>query len=172
MAGDWGILCMYQWMRPLWSGLHDAVRTNSLESWRWTYDECHYCLIHPICTTSDGESAPRGLDFLLDPNRLNVAISRAQWLSIVVGCPDLVAGISKSVANVRQISLFCNLMQSGSFFWSLLAHASVNCFCWIFMKRFIHSDAGRNRITAKSPGLYGYMIRPRACHRHQPAIRN
>lgn len=32
--------------------------------------------IHSL-TASDGDSAPRGIDFLLDPNRLNVAISRA-----------------------------------------------------------------------------------------------
>ena len=39
--------------------------------------------IHSL-TASDGESAPRGLDFLLDPNRLNVrsvelSASRSWW---------------------------------------------------------------------------------------------
>jgi len=33
--------------------------------------------IHSL-TTSDGDAAPRGLNYLLEPNRLNVAISRAQ----------------------------------------------------------------------------------------------
>ena len=62
-------------------------------------------------TASDGESAPRGLDFLLDPNRLNVAISRAQCLSVVVGSPHLVTGISTSVDNVKCISRLCSLME-------------------------------------------------------------
>lgn len=66
--------------------------------------------IHSL-TASDGDSAPRGLDFLLDPNRVNVAISRAQCLSIVVGSPQLASGISNSIANVRQLSRLCRLMQ-------------------------------------------------------------
>ncbi|MEB3167172.1 MAG: TM0106 family RecB-like putative nuclease [Synechococcaceae cyanobacterium] len=67
--------------------------------------------IHSL-TASDGDNAPRGLDFLLNPHRLNVAISRAQCLSILVGSPQLATGISSSVANVRQLSRLCRLMQS------------------------------------------------------------
>jgi uncharacterized protein len=66
--------------------------------------------IHSL-TASDGDSAPRGLDFLLAPNRINVAISRAQCLSIVVGSPELATGISTSIANVQQLSRLCQLMQ-------------------------------------------------------------
>ena len=66
--------------------------------------------IHSL-TASDGESAPRGIDFLLDPNRLNVATSRAQCLSIVVGSPELATGISNSIANVRRLNRLCRLMQ-------------------------------------------------------------
>jgi uncharacterized protein len=68
--------------------------------------------IHSL-TASDGDSAPRGLDFLLDPNRLNVAISRAQCLSIVVGSPQLATGISNSIANVQRLSRLCSLMAIG-----------------------------------------------------------
>ena len=65
--------------------------------------------IHSL-TASDGDSAPRGLDFLLDPNRLNVAISRAQCLSIVVGSPALATGISNSIQNVQRLSRLCRLI--------------------------------------------------------------
>jgi uncharacterized protein len=65
-------------------------------------------------TASDGDSAPRGIDFLLDPNRLNVAISRAQCLSIVVGSPQLAAGISNSIGNVQRLNRLCALMMNGS----------------------------------------------------------
>ena len=34
-------------------------------------------------TTSTAEDLPRGIEFLLSPNRLNVAISRSQWASFV-----------------------------------------------------------------------------------------
>jgi predicted RecB family nuclease len=66
--------------------------------------------IHSL-TASDGDSAPRGLAFLLAPNRVNVAISRAQCLSIVVGSPQLATGISSSISNVEQLSRLCRLMQ-------------------------------------------------------------
>ena len=51
---------------------------------------------------SDGSEGPRGIDFLFSKNRLNVAISRAQALVIVVGSPSLA---KTSVKNLRQMEL-------------------------------------------------------------------
>ena len=39
--------------------------------------------------TSTAQDAPRGMDFLYDPNRFNVATSRAKCACIVVGSPRL-----------------------------------------------------------------------------------
>jgi len=39
-----------------------------------------------------------------------VAISRAQCLALVVGCPDLATGISNSVQGVRQLNRLCRLL--------------------------------------------------------------
>jgi hypothetical protein len=61
-------------------------------------------------TASSGNDAPRGLGFLLSPNRLNVAISRAQCLSIVVGSPTLTTGIAKTVEEAEQINRLCRLV--------------------------------------------------------------
>jgi uncharacterized protein len=69
--------------------------------------------IHSL-TASDGDSAPRGLDFLLEANRLNVAISRAQCLSVVVGSPALASGLSNSVENVQRLNRLCRLMAAES----------------------------------------------------------
>jgi uncharacterized protein len=39
--------------------------------------------------TSSSEDLPRGIEFLLSPNRLNVAISRAQWACYILRSPHL-----------------------------------------------------------------------------------
>ena len=64
-------------------------------------------------TASSGDEAPRGLSFLLEPNRLNVAISRAQCLSIVVGSPSLANGIANTVAEAEQINRLCEVIENG-----------------------------------------------------------
>jgi predicted RecB family nuclease len=51
---------------------------------------------------SDASESPRGIDFLFSKNRLNVAISRAESLTIVVGSPQLA---STPVSNLRQMEL-------------------------------------------------------------------
>ena len=51
---------------------------------------------------SDASESPRGLDFLFDKHRLNVAISRAQTLAVVVGNPSLG---KTPVSNVGQLKL-------------------------------------------------------------------
>jgi uncharacterized protein len=39
--------------------------------------------------TSSSEDLPRGIEFLLSPNRLNVALSRAQWACFILRSPHL-----------------------------------------------------------------------------------
>jgi predicted RecB family nuclease len=60
---------------------------------------------------SSAAEAPRGLDFLLLPNRLNVAISRAQWASYLVFSPELSESLPKSVAGMTQLSAFIALTE-------------------------------------------------------------
>ena len=65
--------------------------------------------IHSL-TASSGDEAPRGIDFLLEPNRLNVAISRAQCLSIIIGSPGLATGLINTVEEAQQVNRLCRLM--------------------------------------------------------------
>ncbi|MGH7498415.1 MAG: TM0106 family RecB-like putative nuclease [Gemmatimonadales bacterium] len=70
-------------------------------------------VIVSMCASSLEES-PRGADFLLSPNRLNVAISRAEALAIVVGSPELARARCKSVEEVRLVNLLCRLIEYAS----------------------------------------------------------
>jgi uncharacterized protein len=53
----------------------------------------------------------RGVDFLFSKNRLNVAISRAKCLAIVVGHPDLGATYCMSENDMYSLNAFCQLME-------------------------------------------------------------
>ena len=62
---------------------------------------------------SSGDSSPRGIEFLFDKNRLNVAISRAKSLAIVVGNPDLARTACSSVKQMGLVNLFCRAVAQG-----------------------------------------------------------
>lgn len=63
-------------------------------------------VIVSMCASSL-EECPRGAEFLLSPNRLNVAISRAKSLAIVVGSPNLMTARCSTVAQMELVNLFC-----------------------------------------------------------------
>lgn len=56
------------------------------------------------------EDSPRGAEFLLEPNRLNVAVSRAKSLAIIVGNPGLISGRLSSIRSMELANLFCWLV--------------------------------------------------------------
>ena len=56
------------------------------------------------------EASPRGVEFLFNPNRLNVALSRAKCLAIVVGNPALQATGGNSIEKMKLVNLFCGIV--------------------------------------------------------------
>ena len=60
-------------------------------------------------TSSSGNDAPRGLNFLLETNRLNVAISRAKCLSIIVGSTSLLSSSVNSINEAQLINNICKI---------------------------------------------------------------
>jgi predicted RecB family nuclease len=59
-------------------------------------------------TTSKGVDAPRGTEFLFNPNRFNVAVSRAQCLALVVHSAELLDGAWTKIDDLRRLNLFAH----------------------------------------------------------------
>jgi uncharacterized protein len=56
---------------------------------------------------SSPEGAQRGLEFLYSRHRLNVAVSRAQALSIMVASPGLLSAQCRTVEQMRLVNGLC-----------------------------------------------------------------
>jgi uncharacterized protein len=65
-------------------------------------------------TASSSMDVPRGLEFLLMPNRLNVAISRAKWAAYLLYSPGLLDYKPTNVDNLKLLSRFINLVEKKS----------------------------------------------------------
>ncbi|MCA9800469.1 MAG: TM0106 family RecB-like putative nuclease [Cyanobacteria bacterium HKST-UBA02] len=67
-------------------------------------------VIVSMCASSV-EDAPRGMEFIFSKNRLNVAISRAQLLAIVVGSPGLARARCRRIEQMELLNLYCRIIQ-------------------------------------------------------------
>ncbi len=69
-------------------------------------------VIVSMCASA-GDTSPRGIEFLFNKNRLNVAISRAMSLAIVVGHQNLTETICSSIVQMELVNLFCRVVEEG-----------------------------------------------------------
>lgn len=60
-------------------------------------------------TASSPEDVPRGMDFLMSTNRLNVAISRAQWRSVVIRSDVLTDYLPATIDGLQDLGGFLGL---------------------------------------------------------------
>lgn len=70
-------------------------------------------VIVSMAASSAGESA-RGAEFLLSPNRLNVAISRGQWCAVLVKSSSLTNFLPTTPAGLSQLGGFVRLAEDSS----------------------------------------------------------
>ena len=73
--------------------------------------------------TSSGDDIPRGLDFLFSRNRLNVAISRAKALAVLVCSPRLLETRCRSVEQMRLVNGLCAFAEYAATDILLAVHA-------------------------------------------------
>lgn len=65
-------------------------------------------------TSSSAADAPRGVDFLYDVHRLNVAVSRALAMAVVVMCPRLLDASVGTPEQLRKVNALCRLAEVAS----------------------------------------------------------
>ena len=63
-------------------------------------------------TASSHGDVPRGMGFLLSRNRINVAVSRAQWKAIVIRSEQLTNYIPGSVEGLRELGASCSCTET------------------------------------------------------------
>jgi predicted RecB family nuclease len=61
-------------------------------------------------TTSSAADAPRGVHFVANRNRLNVAVSRARSLAVLVGSPALLSSPVSNVDQLQGVNALCTLV--------------------------------------------------------------
>ncbi len=61
--------------------------------------------------SSSRDDAPRDMDFLYSRNRLNVAVSRARGMAILVASPDLLDAACRTPEQMRMVNALCRLVE-------------------------------------------------------------
>ncbi|MBC7559222.1 MAG: ribonuclease H-like domain-containing protein, partial [Dermatophilaceae bacterium] len=64
--------------------------------------------------SSSADDAPRGVDFLYDLHRLNVAVSRARALTVVVASPALLDADVHTPEQLRAVNALCHYMEEAT----------------------------------------------------------
>src|ERR1019366_4368433 len=85
------------------SRLPDGTRVGTVDKFQGQEAEA----VIVSMTTSGADDMPRDALFLLSRNRLNVAISRARCLAVIVASSGLLDLVANSVDEMRLANLFC-----------------------------------------------------------------
>jgi uncharacterized protein len=96
------------------AAIESAARARGIEAWVGTVDKFQgqegAVAIYSM-TSSSAEDAPRGMDFLYERNRLNVAISRARALAILVASPELLRVHCRTPDQMRKANALCAYLE-------------------------------------------------------------
>jgi superfamily I DNA and/or RNA helicase len=90
------------------AGCPDGVRVGTVDKFQGREGAV---AIYSMATSS-AEDAPRGLEFLYDPRRLNVATSRARAMAIVVASPRLLQASCRTPRQMSLVNALCRAWES------------------------------------------------------------
>jgi superfamily I DNA and/or RNA helicase len=94
-------------VRLLHDALPDGARVGTVDKFQGQQAP----IVFFSMTSSSGEDVPRGMDFLFSRNRLNVAVSRAQCIAVVVASPRLSYARCNSVEQMRLVNALCQFVE-------------------------------------------------------------
>jgi uncharacterized protein len=94
-------------VRALRRTVPDGVRVGTVDKFQG--QEAPVVLVS--LASSSGEEAPRGLSFVFNPNRINVATSRAQCRVELVCSPRLLDADCKTVSEMRLANALCRFVE-------------------------------------------------------------
>jgi len=96
-------------VNALKAGLPSGARVGTVDKFQG--QEAPVCLVS--MTASSADEIPRGIDFLFSLNRINVALSRAQVLSLIFASPRLLEVPCANVEDMRLVNSLCALKEYG-----------------------------------------------------------
>ncbi|MFD1694952.1 TM0106 family RecB-like putative nuclease [Roseibium aestuarii] len=96
-------------VNALREALPEGIRVGTVDKFQG--QEAPVCIVS--MTASSAEDAPRGMDFLYSLNRINVAVSRAKGLALVVGSDRLCEAKCETIAQMKQVNTLCALKEWG-----------------------------------------------------------
>ncbi len=94
-------------VRCLRSRLPAAVRVGTVDKFQGQEAP----VVFFSMATSSGDDLPRNLEFLFSRNRLNVAVSRAQALAVLVASQRLLEINCRSVEQMQMVNALCRLVE-------------------------------------------------------------
>lgn len=87
-----------------------GVRTGTVDKFQG--QEAPVVLVTMAC--ADPSGAPRRMEFLLNRNRINVAVSRGQWRAVIIRSPELSNFMPTKPAGMAELGAFIGLCNRGN----------------------------------------------------------
>jgi len=108
VAGDILVVAPYNLaVRTIRDRVPDGVRVGTVDRFQGQQAP----VVFYAMTSSAGEEVPRGIDFLFDAHRLNVAISRAECLAILVHSPRLLDADCRTLNAMELVDGVCRFVE-------------------------------------------------------------